>query len=149
MRTITLLAFVMSCCALASCGDKPATSCLGKSSEIPAESMNDLDKYFMLTDFSKYVGSPISKLEKDFVIKYRERTATTNPPDNLKWINYNFRGNYSVKVYLADLKYTRFNKRTGHWNFSQLGREIISGVNVTHSGGGNYYYCKDYGDIQP
>lgn len=148
MKTTIYRAFVISCCALVSCVDKPATSCVGKSSELPAESMNDVDKYFMLTDFSKYVGAPVSKLEKDLVFHFWGRAATTSPAGELKWISYKFRNNYTAKIYVAGAKHNGFNRKTKKWTSSRLGKEMVSGVNITHSGGGDFYYCRDYGDIK-
>lgn len=149
MRMRAVLACVISCGALTACDSKPATTCIGEGNVgIQAEKMNEVDQYFINTDFTKFVGSPISKLENDFVIKFRERTAITKPPATLQWLDYKFRNNYTVRVYLSEVKYTKYNEKTGKWDFRRLGSETIAGINVSHTGAGDFYYCKDYGDIR-
>lgn len=146
MNVKVILLCLVACFTLASCDDKPATTCIGTGNiGVPTESMSDVDKFFINTDFNSYVGSSVGKLEQDFVIRFSERAVVTKHPAKVQWIDYKFRSNYSLRVYLSEVKYITYNDKTDKWNFSKLGKETISGINVTHSGAGDFYYCKDFG----
>jgi len=132
---------------LASCSDKPATTCVGGSKTgMSVEHMTDVDKYFINTDFKKYVGLTLGELQQDFSIKYKERIAITKPPAQLVGVTYMFPGNYSFHVYFSEVKYTSYNSKTKKWDFSKVGKEKISGIKIEHLGVGDFYYCKDYWD---
>lgn len=139
------------CCisvSLASCSDKPSSTCVGGSKTgMSVEHMSDVDKYFITTDFTKYIGSPLGELERDFAVKYKERVALTKPPAKLVGLNYAFPGNYSFHVYFSEVKYTHYNDKTNKWDFGKIDKEKISGIKVDHVGAGDFYYCKDFGEV--
>src|SRR5574339_676925 len=123
------------CVSLSSCSEQRASTCVGGSKAgMPAERMSDIDKYFMTTDFNKYIGLPLGKLDSDFAIKYDKRTAITKPPAELIGITYAFSDNYLLHVYFSEVKYTTYNSKTNTWDFRKLNNENISGVNVSHVG---------------
>ncbi len=145
MRVFTAMVFCCICVSLTSCSDKPATTCVGGSKTgMSAERMSDLDKYFINTDFKKYVGLSLGDLERDFAIKYKERTAITKPPAKLVGVTYSFPGNYSFYVYFSDVKFTTYDEKKKKWDFSKIKNEKISGIKIEHLGVGDFYYCKDY-----
>jgi hypothetical protein len=119
----------------------------GSETVMPVERMNDVDKYFMTTDFNKYIGANLGQLESDFAIKYDKRIAVTKPPMQLTGIAYTFTRNYSVRVYFSEVTYTSYNDKTKKWDFSKLNKEKISGINVKHYGTGDAYFCKDFGEV--
>jgi len=148
MRITSVVVFCAICVSLASCSDKKASTCVGGSKTgMSVERMSDVDKYFMTTDFSRYIGSPLGGLEHDFAFKYKDRVAVTKPPAQLMGLTYSFPGNYSLHVYFIEAKYTHYNNKTNKWDFGKIGKEKISGIKVDHVGAGDFYYCKDYGEV--
>ncbi len=148
MRITSVVALCCISFALASCADKQASTCVGTSAPaMSLESMSAVDKYFMTTDFNQYLGSNLGRLERDFPIKYTERTAGTNPPTRLVGVTYTFPNNYSIKVYFSEVKHTTYNSSTHKWDFRKLNKEVVTGINVKHYGTGDEYYCSDFGEV--
>jgi hypothetical protein len=119
----------------------------GSKTGMSVENMSDIDKYFITTDFNKYIGNPLGVLERAFTIKYKDRIALTKPPAQLVGLNYLFPGNYTVHIYFSEVKYTSYDNKTSKWNFKNLDKETISGIKVDHIGSGDFYYCKDFGEV--
>lgn len=149
MNKISLMAVCAISIALTACQEKPATTCIGEATHRSAEPwMSDYDKYFMLSDFSKYVGKSVATLEKELAYKYSGRAGITKENNELIGMSYSFASSYTITVSFKKLSHTTYNEKRKQWDFSRIGKETISGVNVTHSGGGNFYFCKDFGEIR-
>lgn len=148
MNILYVLAICTSCVLLSSCTDKPKSSCVGGSKTgMSVERMSNVDKYFMTTDFDKYIGASLGELEKSFEFSYRERVAITKPPAELVGLTYTFPSNYSFNVYFTEPKYTKYDSKTKKWDFRKIEKETIAGINVKHVGSADYYYCKDFGEV--
>ena len=129
-----------------SCTDPQTSTCAGGSKTgMSVEHMGEVDKYFITTDFSKYIGATLGDFERDLTIKYRERTALTKPPNQLVAFVYAFPDNYSIHIDIPEAKYTTYNSNTGKWDFRKSDKETISHIRVKHVGAGDFYYCKDFG----
>jgi hypothetical protein len=147
MKTFPVMA--LCCCALlAACSDKQPSACVGGSKGMSIEGMSDIDKYFMTTDFNKYIGLTLGDLDRDFAIQYQKRSGITQPPMRLIGIGYSFPNNYSLDVYFSDIKYTQFNSKTNKWDFRKINNETVSGMRIKHYGSGDYYFCKEMGDVR-
>ena len=149
MNKFPLVATCVISLTLAACQEKPTTTCMGDTRLNSAEPwMSDYDKFFILTDFSKYVGMSVSAMEKELAYKYSKRSAVTKPNNELIGLTYTYTNNYSITVSFNKLNHITYNEKRKHWDFSKLGKETVSGINVSHQGGGNFYFCKDFGEIR-
>lgn len=150
MKFMSVLVPLTLSVALSGCGEKPATTCMGtRMVTMPVESMSEMDRYFILGDFSQYLGSSVEKLERDLPFKYRTRQAITKSAGELIGLAYQFHNDYTINLSFAQVQYTKLNEKSKRWDFSKLNKETITGINVTHRAGEvNFYYCKDFGEIR-